>query len=210
MQGGGLREKPGAGGGPGRPVFWSQASVDGRPQVLVLDASGNREGWEADSCTRVSNSMVRRGIPVVGEGPALVNSHSELESAILSDDRYNCVLLCAHADGELAVGDCWQAMRRWLDGTRKLLAVCTWEGYDAATTEEVLTADDTFAVLGVSQQSPLSVRAAGLFFMKFFAELDLHSHASESMTGKMVWFGHSKAREILRRRHYEGRVGLRA
>ena len=56
----------------------------------------------------------------------------------------------------------------------------------------------------------MSVRAAGLFFMKFFVELDMHSEAADSMTGKMVWFGHSKAREILRRRNYEGRVSLKA
>ena len=45
--------------------------------------------------------------------------------------------------------------------------------------------------------------------MKFFAEVDMHSESTESMTGKMIWFGHSKAREILRRRKYDGRVGLR-
>ena len=195
-------------GGP--TAFWSQIAVPGRPRVLVLDATRNREGWEADSCNRVSNSLVRREIPVVGGGPLPAGTPAELGKALQPTDGYNCIFLCARADGEWAVADCWAELKTGLAGTSKLLAICTWDGVDAETSEEVLRADDSFAVLAASQQSPLSVRAAGLFFMKFFAELDLHSHASNSMTGKMVWFGHSKAREILRRRKYEGRVGLKA
>jgi hypothetical protein len=176
----------------------------------VLDATRNREGWEAETCARVSDSLVRRDIAVLDGGPIAVHSPEDLEGILRPHDRYNCIFLCANADGGAPVGDYWAALQSTLDGARKLLAVCTWQGFDQRTTEEVLTADATFAVLAVSQQSPMTVRAAALFFMKFFAELDLHSEASESMTGKMVWFGHSKAREILRRRHYEGRVGLRA
>ena len=210
MQDGRMGEAHAAGGPSGPPMFWSQTSVDGRPRVLVLDASGNRDGWETESCARISNSLLRRDISVVGGGPVRVNSPAEVEPTVHPHDRYNCVFLCARADGTRGVGRYWAALRSSLRGTRKLLAVCTWEGYDAVTTDEVLTADGTFAVLAVSQLSPLSVRAAGRFFMKFFAELDMHSESSESMTGKMVWFGHSKAREILRRRNYAGKAALKS
>ncbi len=212
MPGGGgiARPAPGLSGAGGSPVFWGQASVAGRPRVLVLDATRDREGWEAETCARVSDSLVRRDIPVLAGGPITVRSPDDLEGILRPHDRYNCIFLCANADGEAPVGDHWAALRSTLDGTRKLLAVCTWQGYDARTTEEVLAPASTFAVLAVSQQSPMTGRAAALFYMKFFAELDLHAEATDSMTGKMVWFGHSKAREILRRRHYEGRVGLKA
>ena len=211
QSGGGLaRPAPGLSGAGGPPIFWGQATVAGRPRVLVLDATHNREGWEAESCARVSDILVRRDIPVLDGGPITVGSPDELESILQPHDRYNCIFLCANADGEAPVGEYWAALRSTLDGTQKLLAVCTWQAYDQRTTEEVLAPDDTFAVLAVSQQSPMTVRAAALFYMKFFAELDLHAEATDSMTGKMVWFGHSKAREILRRRHYEGRVGLKA
>jgi hypothetical protein len=88
--------------------------------------------------------------------------------------------------------------------------MCTWDSADADVAADVMARADSFAPIAVAQQEPMSGRGASLFFMKFFAELDMHSEASNSMTGKMVWFGHSKAREIMRRRHYDGRVGLRS
>ena len=43
--------------------------------------------------------------------------------------------------------------------------------------------------------------------LKFFTEMGLHS--SDDITGKMVWFSCSKARELLRRRRLVGKVGVR-
>ena len=43
--------------------------------------------------------------------------------------------------------------------------------------------------------------------MEFFTELELHFE--DSITGKMVWFSGSKARELLRRGRLLGKSGVR-
>ena len=99
----------------------------------------------------------------------------------------------------------------WLNSQVELpplvFAACTWESYDPSVSREILESPDTFAPLALAPQSPLTPREASLFLLKFFTELDLHS--TDSITGRMVWFSHSKARELLRRRRLAGKVGLR-
>lgn len=204
--------KPGAGGAAGLK-FWSDVTVPGRPHVLAIDACANANGWEADSASRVVASIDRRHIPVVSGGPVAITGPDQIAQALASSDDYNAILLFARADaevGDAGVSQYWEALRSELQGEEKLLAVCTWDSSDEAVAAQILESPETFAHIAVAQQTPLSVRGAGLFFMKFFAEVDLHSESTESMTGKMVWFGHSKAREILRRRKIDGRVGLRS
>ena len=70
----------------------------------------------------------------------------------------------------------------------KLLVVCTWEDHDADTSESILASGSSVASLAIAPQSPLSPRAAGLFFMKFFSELG--DHSSDAITGRMVWFSY--------------------
>jgi hypothetical protein len=55
--------------------------------------------------------------------------------------------------------------------------------------------------------SPMSAREAGLFYLKFFTELNLHS--KDHISGKMVWFSFSKAKEFLKRRRYSAKFGAR-
>ena len=81
------------------------------------------------------------------------------------------------------------------------------EDYDPETTHDILKSPTNFAPLAVAQGSPLTPREAGLFFLKFFIELDLHS--SDEISGRMVWFSWSKARELLRRRRLTGVVEVR-
>ena len=50
-------------------------------------------------------------------------------------------------------------------------------------------------------------REGGLFFLKFFTELHLHSEVD--MTGRMAWFSWSKATALLKRRRLKGSFGLR-
>ena len=125
--------------------------------------------------------------------------------------RSNCIFLLCHGysqGGQTAtLEDYWEWLAGQNDLTETLLAVCTYEGHDPKTAQAIMDAGDSFAKLAVAQQSDMSLRAAGLFFMKFFTELDLHAY--DSITGKMVWFSHSKAREILKRRNLPGRMGLR-
>ena len=204
---------PGAGTGPGKIAglkFWSDVIVPGRPHVLAIDACADANGWEADSASRVVASLTRRDIPVVSGGPIAITDPDQIRQALSDSDDYNAILLFARADFNPGVGRFWEALRSELQGQEKLLAVCTWDSSDESTASEILESPETFAHIAIAQQTPLTVRGAGLFFMKFFVEVDMHSESTESMTGKMIWFGHSKAREILRRRKYDGRVGLRS
>jgi hypothetical protein len=196
------------GGGPS--LFWSEVTVQGRPRVLVLDAVTDRDGWEAGATQRIAASLVRRDIPVVGGTPVVVSAADDIPGAIRSADNFNCIFLTARAEGSPSAAECWRALQDSLAGETKLFAMCTWDSADTTVSAEVLSGEDTFAPVAVAQQEPMTGRGASLFFMKFFAELDMHSEATKSMSGKMVWFGHSKAREIMRRRHYDGRVGLRS
>jgi hypothetical protein len=208
---------PGAGGfaaslkkGVGPSLFWSEVTVQGRPRVLVLDAVADRDGWEAEATQRIAASLVRRDIPVVGGTPVVVAGADDISTAIKSADDFNCIFLTARAEGSPSAAECWGALQASLAGEIKLFAMCTWDSADPDVSAEVLGGKETFAPVAVAQQEPMTGRGASLFFMKFFAELDMHSESTNSMSGKMVWFGHSKAREIMRRRHYDGRVGLRS
>jgi hypothetical protein len=184
--------------------------VQGRPRVLVLDAVADRDGWEAEATQRIAASLIRRDISVVGGAPVVVVEAGDIATAIKSADDFNCIFLTALAEGSPSAAECWRALQDSLAGETKLFALCTWDSADSDVSAEVLGSEVTFAPVAVAQQEPMSGRGASLFFMKFFAELDMHSESSNSMSGKMVWFGHSKAREIMRRRHYDGRVGLRS
>ena len=195
-------------GGPS--PFWSEVTVQGRPRVLVLDAAADRDGWEAEATQRIAASLVRRDIPVVGGTPVVVAGADDIATAIESVGDFNCIFLTARAEGSPSAAECWRALQDSLAGEIKLFAMCTWDSADPVVSAEVLGAEETFAPVAVAQQEPMTGRGASLFFMKFFAELDMHSESTNSMSGKMVWFGHSKAREIMRRRHYDGRVGLRS
>lgn len=197
-------------GGAGPSLFWSDVTIPGRPRVLVLDAVADRSGWEAEACERIVASLVRRKIAVVGGSPIPVAGADDLRSAAGSAEDFNCVFLSARADASPSAAECWAALQDCLAGESKLFAVCTWDSADPDVSADVLGAGVTFAPMAVAQQEPMTGRGASLFFMKFFAELDMHSESTGSLTGKMVWFGHSKAREIMRRRHYDGRVGLRS
>jgi len=194
----------------GKSLFWSEVTVQGRPRVLVLDAAADRDGWEAEATQRIAASLVRRDITVVGGTPVVVAGADDIATAIKSAADFNCIFLTVRADGSPSAAECWRALQDSLAGEIKLFAMCTWDSADPDVSAEVLGAEETFAPIAVAQQEPMTGRGASLFFMKFFAELDMHSESTNSMSGKMVWFGHSKAREIMRRRHYDGRVGLRS
>ena len=180
--------------------------------MLVVDASRNLAGWESQFCDRLFNAMARRGLGLVGGGPLRVGAPQELEPQLRAPEAASCVLLVGHAD--TAAPSAAAEMQRyvaWLKANvagPKLLAVCSWQHYDPALTEELLKAPSDFAPLALAQQSPVTAREAGLFFLKFFTELHLHSE--DQISGRMTWFSWSKAKELLSRRRLEGRFGLRA
>ena len=191
-------------------MFWSQTTIPGKPRLLVVDGSRNALGWESDFCDRISNVLARKEVGLVTGRAVRLNGPEEL-APLLRDGQANCIFLLCHANshgnGTATLADYWKWLAARNDLTEMLLAVCTYQEHDAETAQAILDAGDGFAKLAVAQQSDMSLRAAGLFFMKFFTELDLHAY--DSITGKMAWFSHSKAREILKRRNLPGRMGLR-
>lgn len=191
-------------------MLWSQTTIPGKPRLLVVDGSRNHQGWEAEFCSRIFNVLGRKGMDLAGEGPLQVARPQDLSETIQGHGAFNCIFLVGHgaqipAESKLSSFWAWLSSHDGL--TPKLLAVCTFEDHDPDTSQSILTAEDSFAQLAIVPQSPLSPRAAGLFFMKFFTELDLH--AADAITGRMVWFSLSKAKELLRKRHLPGEIGAR-
>ena len=180
--------------------------------MLVVDASRNLAGWESEFCDRLFTAMARRGLGLVGSGSLRVGGPQKLERHLRALESGSCVLLIGHGE-ETAPSAAVeiQSYVAWLKANvagPKLLAACTWQNYDPALTEELLKAPNDFAPLALAQQSPVTAREAGLFFLKFFSELYLHSE--NQMSGRMAWFSWSKAKELVNRRQLEGRFGLRA
>ena len=193
-------------------MFWSQSSIPGKPRLLVVDSSRNAEGWESEFCNRIFKVLDKKGMQLTGDRPLRADYPEDLSEVFRDQNAYNCILLVGHSGGPDApersqVSDFWGWLSAYEGLTPKLLAICTCEDYDLDTSDSILTAEDSFAQFALAPQSPLSPRAAGLFFIKFFNELDLH--AEDEITGKMVWFSRSKARELLRKRHLPGEIGMR-
>ena len=192
--------------------MWSSATIPGRPTILVADASRNLGGWESGFCDRLFAIMNRRGLQLIGDAPIRVDLPEELLQYLERQGEINCILLLAHGEGESVLPEAkLSSYWAWLSSRGQfppvLFAACMWESYDPAVSREILESQASFSPLAVVPQSPLTPREAGLFFLKFFTELDLHS--SESITGRMVWFSCSKARELLRKRRLTGKVGAR-
>jgi len=193
-------------------MFWSETSIPGKPRVLVVDSSRNVQGWEADYCRRIFDVLGRKGVQLAGNGPLQVARPQELSEALQDQEAFNCIFLVSHGVAqnvppESNLSSFWDWLSRYDGLTPKLLAVCTWEDPDLDTGQLILSAEDSFAQFAIVPQSSLTPRAAGLYFMKFFTELDMH--APEEITGKIVWFSRSKARELLRKRHLLGELGMR-
>ena len=191
-------------------MLWSQTTIPGKLGLLVIDGCRDDQGWEAEFCSRIFNVLRRKGMTLAGERPLTVDRPQELSEAFQDQSAFNCVFLIGHAaqiPEESNLSNYWTWLSSRDELTPKLLALCTFEDHDPDTSQSVLSAADSFAQLAVVPQSPLSARAAGLFFMKFFTELD--SHAPDAITGRMVWFSHAKARELLRRRRLPGEIGMR-
>lgn len=192
-------------------MLWKPITIPGKPKLAVIDGSSNAEGWEAEFSDRIFANFQRRGMLLKETILPRVNQPTELERHLTPQDSFNCILLFTHAHTQTGGSSTglegywdWLSKHPW--ASQKLLAICTWEQPDPSITNAVLKSDGNFAPLALIPQSPMSPREAGLYYMKFFAELDLHT--SDSLTGKMVWFSASKAKELLRRRNLTGSVGV--
>ena len=192
--------------------MWSPTVIEAPPVVLLVDASRNLAGWESEFCDRLFTAMARRGLGLVGSSSLRVSEPEQMNPHLRSLESASCVLLVGHGEETApSAADEVRSHVAWLKANvagPKLLAVCSWQHHDPALTEEILKAPNDFAPMALAQQSPVTAREAGLFFLKFFSELDLHSE--NQMTGRMAWFAWSKAKELLTRRRLDGSFGVRA
>jgi len=193
-------------------MFWSSVSIGGKPTILVVDASRNLEGWEFEFCDRLFTAMRRRGLLVHGSVPVRVEAPEALAQHLKPDTAFNCILLLVHGEGkrvsqEAKLRSYWTWLNSGVLLGPKLFAACTWQSYDPVASREILESTKSFAPLALAPQSSLTPREAGLFFLKFFTELELHS--ASSITGKMVWFSSSKAKALLQKRRLMGKVEAR-
>ena len=192
-------------------MMWSSVSIPGKPRILVVDASHDLGAWEWEFCNRRRASLERRKLRLVGSAPVQVERPEDLTPHLGAEDAGNCIpLFCQGRDQlvppEASMRNYWAWLNSCGGQVPKLFAACTWEGYDPVVSQEIL-GSESFAPLALAQQSPLTPREAGLYFMKFFTDLELHSE--DSITGKMFWFSGSKARELLLRRRLLGKFGVR-
>ncbi len=193
-------------------MLWSSVSIPRRPTILVIDASRNVRGWEYEFSDLLFARLSRRGLSLTGDAPVRVEQPSDMAPHLEAHDDFNCVLLLGHGDGDSLVsgarlGDYWDWLNSGVELPPVLFCACMWESYDPQVSKGILESPESFAPLAISPQSPLTPRESGLFLLKFFTELNLHS--TDSITGKMVWFSGSKAKELLRRRRLPGKVGVR-
>ncbi|MBM3925003.1 MAG: hypothetical protein FJ320_03305 [SAR202 cluster bacterium] len=190
-------------------MMWSPTVVEGKPRLLVIDASRNAAGWEAEAAGRFASTMLRRGIDVMGGVPLRVASPEELEGYGRQFAEANCLVLLTQgqAGGAADLKAYWEWLAGHVSGP-KLVTACSWGDYDASVNGLILGKQQTFAPLSVAPRAPVSQREGSLFLLKFFIELALHTEGQ--MTGKMVWFSWSKARALLKRRRLNDNFGVRA
>jgi hypothetical protein len=165
--------------------MWSSVTIPGVPRILMLDLTQNVHGWEYAFFDRLHLALKKSGLQVE-EGPLRSDQSIELQQF-----RFNCLLVFANDILDLLPLD-----------QPYLLSLCSAESFDPELSDQVLK-----HVPSIAPMSPMSAREAGLFYLKFFTELNLHS--KDHISGKMVWFSFSKAKEFLKQRRYSAKFGAR-
>ena len=182
--------------------MWSSVTIPGRPTVLVIDATNNLAGWEHEFTDRLFNSLKKSELQLIGDAPIRIARIQELEPFL--SQQFNCMILFSY-------GEQMKTHWRWLQAqtnlSPKLFAACMCEFYDAEVSQKILQSQQTFASIAVVPQSIASPRETGLFLLKFFTELNLHSQ--DNITGKMAWFSFSKATALLKKRRYTAKFVIR-
>ncbi len=190
-------------------MFASTSAIDRPLSTLVIDTSTDLAQLESGLSARLFNSLTRRGLRMVGEGPTtggLPEESAHLEASIA---EASC--LVALGGGDAASTDRMEHLVDWLASTivgPKLFAVFTWDAYDPALSARVLDETDSPAVIAVAQRSPVAPRAGALYLLKFLTEVHLHS--DDRITGRMAWFAWAKANELMKRRRMDAAFGLKA
>ena len=174
--------------------MWSSVTIQGIPRILMIVSTQDKEGEEYAFSDRLYKSLKKSGLEMEGDMPL----HTVRNR--LSDYQFNCLLMFTHSPK-----DVFETIGSY--PSSYLLAICSTDGFDLKSGESILKSDQLIAPIVIAPLSTMSLREAGLFYLKFFTELKLHS--SENITGKMVWFSVSKAKELLKRRRYAAKFGVR-
>lgn len=170
--------------------MWSSVSVAGVPRILMIDVTGEYAFSE-----RLYQSLKKAGLQMESNAP--LHTFPKQSSVY----QFNCLLIFAHSAKDVFETIAPQYLSSYL------LAVCSTDGFDLKSGESILKSDPPIAPIVIAPLSTMSLREAGLFYLKFFTELKLHS--KDSISGKMVWFSVSKAKELLKRRRYAAKFGVR-
>ena len=192
---------------PGKSV-----TIPGKPTILLIDGSRNLEGWESSFCERLLSRMVRHEIHLATDLPVRTEKPGELIPSFNPEDGFNCILLLCHGAGERVsqeakLSSYWEWLNRYPWQSPKLFAALTWQSYDPHASRDILESSNSFAPVALVPTSSITPRLGGLFFVKFFAELHLHSF--DSISGGMARFSYAKARHLLERRGLSDAVGFR-
>lgn len=175
--------------------MWSSVSIPGVPRILMADTTQNRQGWEHAFSDRLYQSLKKSGLHMEADVPLHTGGNQ------LSEYQFNSLLIFAHSPKDVL------ETLRSQNLSPYLLAICSTDGFDAESGESILKSNPAIAPIIIVPLSAMSTREAGLFYLKFFTELKLHSR--DSISGKMVWFSLSKAKELLKRRRYTAKFGVR-
>jgi hypothetical protein len=178
--------------------MWSSITIPGSPRILFVDATNNAEGWEHEFSDRLFQSLKRSDLQMSGDSPLRVRNLTERN---LNDLAFNCMILFAHPEPESRLLLLESGLPPFL------LALCSSQNFDSRVSEKVLKSTPAVAPIAIAPLSSMTPREAGLFYLKFFTELKLHS--GDHISGKMAWFSFSKAKELLRRRRYSAKFGIR-
>ena len=67
-------------------MLWSQTTIPDKPSTLVVDASRNLQGWEAEFCDRLFTVLGRKGMNLIGDSPLRVERPDDLSDAMHDQD----------------------------------------------------------------------------------------------------------------------------
>ena len=168
--------------------------IEGNLKVLFIDATENLVGWEHSYSKAMYDSLKRRKISLVGDGPYLLGKLDDLHSIIRTEEDINCIFLQANGknvDGRAR--EYWVELNRIKCLKNRLFALSMCNGFDKSLSHEVLNfkSGSSITVCPIDQ---LSKRQSSAFFVKLFIELDLH--CSQSISSFMARFAFAKAKQF--------------
>ena len=190
--------------------MWSPVAIHGSPKLLIIDASDGTDNWEALFGMRLFNALNRK-IDMVGTRPLKIKLPTKFPDLEEQFQQANCIFLFVR--GGVNEPPSWSRLMdywSWLNTNvhePKLFVGCAWEDYHPKMSQMILKQETHFAPIALVPEQGVTAREIGLFSLKFFAELGLHSN--DEITGKMAWFSTSKAKEMMKRRGLDVKVGLR-